>query len=91
VRAVGQPLYSEYIEAHRACAPGRVPLQEIPRRENEFTPLAMIDGGARAAEVAVTALSDLDERQYLAIEAYEVEFTRPASPVARQDLQAPGF
>jgi hypothetical protein len=71
--------HSEHIEAHRAGAPRRLPLQEISRGANDLALFAPRDRGRCSAEIGASALPHFDDCQHAVIEAYQIEFTAPAA------------
>src|SRR5580693_2954772 len=68
LRAAGRPLDRDYVEAHRAALPTRLPLQKKAGGAYDFALLAPGNRLQRSAELPTAALPHLDDRQHLMVE-----------------------
>src|SRR5580698_5268722 len=69
VSAIGQPLQSEHVEAHRMRAPLGLTLPEVARGANDFALLVPGDRAASTAEIPAFPLTYFDDGQHGVIEA----------------------
>src|SRR5258705_133126 len=88
MRAVGQPLDGEYVEAHRMAAPLRVPLQKESGGADDFALLAPGDRRKRSAEIDPRALPHFDDGEHAEVEAHEIEFAGSAPCIACEHAEA---
>src|SRR5882724_10067430 len=86
VRAIGQAMHGEYIETQREVPPLLFALKKILRGQDDLAPLGAGDGGKRAAEFRASSLPDFDDGQYAAIQAHQINLTRLAAQIARQNF-----
>src|ERR1700685_820080 len=83
----GRPLHGDYVEAHRAGSPTRLPLQKKAGGAYDFALLAPRNRLQRSAELLTAALPHLDDRQHLTVETDQIELAGLAPEIARQDFQ----
>src|ERR1700691_4540477 len=85
VGAVRQSFDADHIEAHGMPPPTRpAPYQEL-RGANDLALLDRVHGGQRTAEIHAAPLPHLDDGQYLAVQAHQIELTGPAAHIMRDD------